>query len=559
MRATPARTVEAGKQALHQAMPEGSNATSREATAGATAVAVAEAVVPAMTTASTEASKVLTTSGMKAPIVSGFPALVRRFRLVRLAAKQDPRSARFRFAHSRMAAIIHLLADARPNTVALDHSPGRAIWKLAWPVMLTNALFTALNLVDMFWVGKLGPAAVAATALSGSVLGVLFSAGQVFIVGVMATCSRAAGSGRMQDVRDSLRHGLALAVFCSLPLAVLGILFARPVLGLFKPDQLVIDTGRPYLQLVLGTMPLFFWGMISYSLFQALGDTRTPMYIITGSNALNALLDPILIFGWLGLPRLGILGAAIATAISMSLGIIVMLLLLSRRGVLSLRGRWQMPIFRTLLSIGLPAGLQGITRPLTGMLMFRIITGFGTAALAAFGIGMRCLEVMFIYLGGLGTAAEVLTGQSLGACRPDLARRYSSRVALVSILLQLVVLPFIFFFAAGIVKSFNASPDVVRIGTGYLRILAPMLIIAGLSIGWAGAQRGAGATTLPMVAALVANWLVKIPFAVVLARFTGLGINGVWLAIGLSVLVEAVILAIGYYSYHWQHRKVEWR
>jgi len=391
--------------------------------------------------------------------------------------------------------------EAQANSVALEATPGRAIWRLAWPVMLTNALFTALNVVDMFWVGKLGPAAVAATALSGSVLGVLFSAGQVFITGVMATSSRAAGAGRTDAVRNSLRHGLALAFFSSLPLAVLGVIFARPILSLFRPEELVIATGRPYLQLILGTIPLFFCGMISYSVYQALGDTRTPMYVIAGSNALNAVLDPLLIFGWLGFPRLGITGAALATAFSLTLGLVVMMVLLARRKVLTFRGRWQPGVFRTLLGIGLPAGLQGITRPLTGMLMFRIVTGFGTAATAAFGIGMRSLDVMFIYLGGLGTAAEVLTGQSLGASRPDLARRYSNRVTLVALLLQAGVLPLLFIFAPWIIRAFNADPEVVRVGTGYLRILAPMLIVGGLSIGWAGAQRGAGATTLPMVAA----------------------------------------------------------
>ncbi len=450
------------------------------------------------------------------------------------------------------------MSDERVSTVALEAPPGRAIWRLAWPVMLTNALFTALNVIDMFWVGKLGPAAVAATALSGSVLGVLFSAGQVFTVGVMATSSRAAGAGRLDAVRDSLRHGLALALITSLPLAVLGVVFARPVLGLFRPEELVIATGKPYLQLVLGTIPLFFCGMISYSVFQSLGDTRTPMYVIAGMNALNAALDPLLIFGWLGFPRLGITGAALATAFSMALGVTLMLILLSRRGLLTFRGRWQAGVFRTLLGIGLPAGLQGITRPLTGMLMFRIITGFGTAATAAFGIGIRALDVMFIYLSGLGTAAEVLTGQSLGASRPDLARRHSGRVTLIAVLLQSAVLPFIFLLAPWIVGAFNSNPDVVRIGTGYLRILAPIMIVGGLSIGWGGAQRGAGATTLPMVAALVANWLVKIPLAVVFARFTGLGVDGVWLGIGASVLVEAAVLAIGYYSYRWLHRRVDW-
>ncbi|MFO7638159.1 MAG: MATE family efflux transporter [bacterium] len=451
-----------------------------------------------------------------------------------------------------------MLAVTDSNPAPRERGAGREIWHLAWPVMLTHALFTALHIVDMFWVGRLGPAAVAATALSGSVVGVLFAAGQVFTVGAMATASRAAGGGRADAVRDSLRHALALAFIASLPLAALGVAFARPVLGLFGPEPPVIAAGAPYLQVALGTIPLFFCGMICYTVFQAVGDTRTPMFVIAGSNALNAALDPLLIFGLLGFPRLGLTGAAVATACSMSLGLAVMLLLMRRRGLLGFRGGLRPRLFRTLLAIGAPAGLQGITRPLTGMLLFRIVTGFGTAATAAFGIGLRVLDVMFIYLGGLGVAAEVLTGQSLGAERPDLARRYSGRVTLVAVLLQVAVLPLLFIFAPAIVRAFNADPEVVRVGTGYLRILTPMLIVGGLSIGWAGAQRGAGATALPMVAALVANWAVKLPLAAILARHAGLGTTGVWLGIGVSVVIESIILAGGYYSYRWQHRRVEW-
>ena len=98
------------------------------------------------------------------------------------------------------------MAPEPVSRVALEGSPVRAIWRLAWPVMLTNALFTALNVVDMFWVGRLGPPAVAATALSGSVLGVLFSAGQIFIASVMATSSRAAGAGRVEAAMPAARY-----------------------------------------------------------------------------------------------------------------------------------------------------------------------------------------------------------------------------------------------------------------------------------------------------------------------------------------------------------------
>jgi putative MATE family efflux protein len=281
------------------------------------------------------------------------------------------------------------------------------------------------------------------------------------------------------------------------------------------------------------------------------------MFVIAGANVLNALLDPLLIFGWLGLPRMGILGAATATVLAQLLGLGVMLALVARRGLLR-RHPLRPAVFRTLLGIGAPAGLQGITRPLTGMMMFGIVARFGTAATAAFGIGMRVLEVMYIYLSGLGTAAEVLSGQTLGAGRQDLARAYGRRITMIGLGLQLAVLPLVFIFARPLIALFNADPGVPEAGTSYLQVLAPMLVCVGASVAWAGAQRGAGATVLPMAAAIVANWLVKLPLAVVLSGAAGLGLTGVWLGIGASIVIEAAVLGFGYFRYRWLERKVEW-
>lgn len=445
----------------------------------------------------------------------------------------------------------------RLSAIDVTASPGRAIWRVAWPVMLVSLLFTGLHVVDLFWVGRLGKAAVAGTALAGSVVGVLFAAGQMFTVGLMATVARAAGAGRTETVAESLWHSLALATAFSIPLAVAGAIFAPDLVRLFRAAPDVVAQGGPYLRVLLAASPGFFCGMLLYTTFQALGDTRTPMYVIAGANVLNAVLDPLLIFGWLGMPRLGVTGAAIATVISQLGGLGLMLALVARRGLLKAEPL-RASAFRTLLGIGAPAGLQGITRPLTGMMMFGIVAGFGTAATAAFGIGMRVLEVMFIYLGGLGTAAEVLTGQSLGAGRPDLARSYGRRITRVGLGLQLAVLPLVFLLAPKLIGVFNADPEVVAAGTGYLRVLAPMLVCVGLSVAWAGAQRGAGATAVPMAAAVVANWAVKLPLAIALSRVAGLGLDGVWLGIGLSLVIEAAVLGVGFFRYRWLERKVEW-
>ncbi|HTW92661.1 MAG TPA: MATE family efflux transporter [bacterium] len=448
--------------------------------------------------------------------------------------------------------------ETRLSTVDLSGRLGHAIWQVAWPVMTGQLLYTMLTVVDMFWVGRLGAATVAAVALGGSVLSVLYSLGQVVMVGVLATASRAAGADSRAGVRESLRHGLMLAVLGSIPLAVFGVILSGRILGWFGAAPDVVAAGRGFLAILLAVLPGFFAGMVLYSGFQALGDTRTPMFITLATNVLNFALDPLLIFGWLGLPRLGAAGAALATVLSQSGGLVAMAILLHRRELLTLRGPVRPAAVKTILNIGIPAGLQAITRPLTGMLLFGIVTRFGTAATAAFGIGLRLLQLMYIYLGGLASAGQTLVGQSLGQQKPELALKVSQRVLWIASLLQLAVMPVLFLSAPLLVRVFNGDPDVVRYGTAYLRVLAPMLIVLGLSTAWDSAQRGAGATRNPMVAALVSNWGIKIPAALLFARAMGLGVIGVWLGIGVSIVVEAGILAVGYYRNRWVHNEVAW-
>jgi len=193
----------------------------------------------------------------------------------------------------------------RVSAVDLSGSIGRATWNVAWPVMLTQAMYTMLNVVDMFWVGRLGPAAVAAVALSGSALGVLFALGQLFSVSAMAVSARAAGAESRDGVAASLRQSLLPALVAAVPMALLGAVLAGDVLRAFRPAPEVVAAGRPYLAIIFAALPAFYAGMVLYSVYQALGDTRTPMLIVFGSNIFNLVLDPILIFGWLGMPRLG--------------------------------------------------------------------------------------------------------------------------------------------------------------------------------------------------------------------------------------------------------------
>lgn len=451
------------------------------------------------------------------------------------------------------------------SAVDLNQSTTWGIWKISAPVMLSSVLFTFQTTVNMFWVGRIpgvggqgSAVGLAAVALAGSILGVFQTIAGMVSAGTLASCARFSGAEDRSGIQESLFHSLLLGVVIAAALALPGALLSHSLLRLFGAESRVVATGAPFLALLMAFLPAYFVSVIFSSVFQALGDTRTPMWVALGVNFVNLALDPLLILGWLHFPRLGVTGAGIATAFSQVCGAVALGLILNRRGLVRLDRRVRAPALRTLLGIGVPASLQAITRPLSGMLLFRIVASFGSPAIAAFGVGLRILNIMYIYLNGFGAATQSLVGQNLGAGRPETARAVAARVQFVATALQLVVLATLFGFAPQVIRIFNADPAIIRFGTSYLRVLAPFLVLLGISTAWSGSQYGAGATRPTMIAAVLANWLVKLPLAYILSRVTWLNLSGVWLGIGVSVVVETVVLGIFYFRGGWWHKKIDW-
>jgi putative MATE family efflux protein len=291
--------------------------------------------------------------------------------------------------------------------IDLQESTIKNIWRIAWPVMVSSVLATTLTTVDMFWIGKLGAREVAAVALSGSVWFVVVSFAQVIAAGTLALVARYAGGGRSADLSLAIEQSLLLALMVAAPIGGLGWRFTPVILKFFGAEAAVLALGIPYLQVLFSGAIFVYLSIVAFTTMYALGDTRTPMRITMVTTIVNILLDPLLIFGWLGFPRLGVLGAGVATLVAYGLSFSLGLGILLKRGILKFaRFKFHPATVAKILQVGLPASLQAITRPLTGMLMFKIVAYFGTAGIAAFGIGGRALGLMFIYLEGLGAAAR---------------------------------------------------------------------------------------------------------------------------------------------------------
>ena len=432
------------------------------------------------------------------------------------------------------------------------------IWTVSWPVLASQLLFVGQLNVDMYWVGRLGAAEVAAVSLCGAIWFVVMALVQAVGGGAAPLVGRHTGAGEEEARRAVVRSALGLTLAGSLVVAAAGALLCDAILRPFAVEPTVLAHGAAYLRILFLGVPLIYGGRVAFDLLNATGDTRTPLKITALATALNLMLDPLLIFGWGPVPALGVAGAAVATVAAHGVCCGLGLWAVRRQIGLGPPGA-DAEQARRILAIGLPASLQALSRPVSGMLLFGIAAHLGTAVLAGFGIGLRCLSLMFVYLESLGVATRTLVAQHLGASDPHQAREVVRRVLLLGLGLQIALTLVYELTAPAMVALFNARPDVVAAGAGYLRVVAAAMPLLAPITACGGAQSGAGHTRPPMVASLVGNWVVKLPLAYVAVHLLpaaaleplGGAAAGLWLAVAASIVAEAVVVVAAYLRGAW--------
>jgi putative MATE family efflux protein len=454
------------------------------------------------------------------------------------------------------------MSSASPHH--LDPGSYRSIWQLGWPVMINMGAHTLFSLIDLYWIGSLGTDAIAAVALCGNILFSMFGLTIIIESGALAMLSRRIGganlSGRdgAEGVAGQAMHLSLLLGFC---VASMGMLAARPIMGLFDASQEVTDLGTAYLVPMMAGFLVMFPGMALSATFTASGNTRTPMYVGVASNIVNAILDPFLIFGWGGLPELGVAGASIASLICQVLGLLVLYRIYRRLDMGFPRPRlfrWYGAVaWSRMLGIGIPGGLGALTRPFSTLFLLKVVATFGPAGIAAFGIAIRSLSFTWLYYGAISTAVATLTGQSLGRMDVDGIRRLVAKSTLLSIVVSTAMgIPY-FLFAREIVGIFEKDNALVLdLGTTFIRLLAIANLATACSMVWGAVMSGAGDTRPPMVIAILSNWGVKLPLAYWLAITREVGVEGIWWAMFVSIVFEAGALLFWFRRDRWMHAKV---
>jgi len=435
------------------------------------------------------------------------------------------------------------------------------ILKLALPMLVSSLLQNAQSLIDLFWIGRLGAAPVAALAIGGTVMMMLFPLLVGMAVGTVAVVSRRIGERDARGASDAAGQALGMAMLLGLLAGGVGMVFAGrlPLLLGAEPEAAGLATAYLRIQF-MGSFTLFLLFVGGHAIFQACGNTVMPMLIMIFSNLVNLLLDPVLIFGLFGFPALGIEGAALATVIAQALAAAVALLVLGRgRGGIRLNVHHILPRPRLalhLLRIGLPGTGQMLARSLMVLALMRIAAGSGTAAMAAFGIGHRLHMLILMPAFAFGSAAATLVGQNMGAGQPARAARGAWLAAGMDMVVMAMGGALLMGFAPSLMRFFSADPDVILIGARLLRITSGLYVFAGLSIVLGRALQGAGETVTPMVLTIFSLWGLELPLAWFLNRVMTPPTDGIWWAMGIAVTVHGLLVAAWFRRGAWQRRDI---
>jgi putative MATE family efflux protein len=453
-----------------------------------------------------------------------------------------------------------LAAGAAPATT---HAPTSLdslgeLWALSWPVMLSQTLLNAVGLLDIAMVGRIGSDAVAAAGYATQFFhlsqSVLFAVGSACV----ALMAHAIGAGDVARARRALSASLWVSVGSASALSALMLAAPGALLRLLGAEPAVVELCIPYLALVVGSTPLLAISMMLEFALRADRNARTPMAIAAVVTVAKIGLNFLWIFGFAGFPRLGLTGAGLATLASQLLGLVLFLAVVWRARTgspLALRApdlRAPGDQVREVVRLSLPGVGERFANNLALLAYFRVLSGYGSLAIAAYTVGVRLLAFTWIPGTGFGTAASTLVGQALGASDPAAAARAGWRATGLSLGVAAVLGAACLIAPARIAGVFTADPALIA-------ELAPFLVALALSqpalqthFALGGALRGAGDTWTPFVAATVGNWVIRVPLAFAFAYALRAPVVWIWGVIVADHIARAVWLAASFRRGAWQ-------
>lgn len=377
--------------------------------------------------------------------------------------------------------------------------------------------------------------------------------------GTIALVARHIGARDETGANLAAQQAFVIGLVFSALMALVGIFLAAPFLRALGVDASVVDEGAAYLRIQLIGIVTMTMLQAAQSIMQASGDAVQPMMISAGYRLLQIVLCPALIFGWGFLPRLEVSGASLSNVITQALGGAVALYILftgrTRIKVTFKNFRFDRKIIWRTVKLGIPASFSFMQRNIAELILMWFITPFGTLAVAAQSVSQRVDQFLQNISGGLGNAAGILAGQSLGAGRPDRAERTGWLAVVMATVISFFCILVIWLWIVPILHIFTKDPDVVSMAAGFLRIMIVSYLVWGLVVSLSLVLNGVGDTLVQMLTNLTTMVFVQLTLAYIMSHYTGLGVYGIRWAVVIGVVIRAGIYTAYFRTGRWKRKK----
>lgn len=454
-----------------------------------------------------------------------------------------------------------------PKNHVLEGPIVKTLFILGWPVMVTNLLHTMYHLADTFWLGKLGPSestnAVAALQISWPIVFLLIAIAIGFGSAGVALVSQYTGAQNIKEANRSAGQVVSISLLFGLTIGALGFTSSSVIVDLLGLEEGIAELAIIYIRVIFLGMPFMFVSMAFGFILRAYGDTVTPMKVEGGTVLLNVVLDPLLIFGLFGLPRMGVLGAALATVFSQSVSsVIATYILFSGKYGIKLTIPYLKPVKWRVLQIfriGIPASIGQSGTAFGFVILMYIIARLpnqGTV-LAAYGVGDRIINLMFIAINGLGIGVSTILGQSLGADNIPRAEEAAKKgmFLMFSILTVsgILLLP----VRALAVQFFINDAGVISEGANFMKVVMIGIPFFGIFSAVNACFLGSGHNVPSMIIELSRLWGMRIPLVYVFGFIIGWNATGVWFGMALSNILGAVVALALFETGIWKKKVIK--
>ncbi|MEP7218238.1 MAG: MATE family efflux transporter [Bacteroidota bacterium] len=447
--------------------------------------------------------------------------------------------------------------------VQRDYTEGpvdKAILFLAIPMVLEMVMESIFAVADVFFVGKLGSDAVAIVGLTESMLTLIYAIAMGLGIGAMATVARRIGEGDQDGAARAAVQSIIIGIVLSIVMAVAGVILAPKLLAAMGGSPTVIEQGTSFMRVMLGGNAAIVLLFLANAVFRGAGDAAVAMRVLALANLINIVLGPCLIFGVGPFPQLGVTGAAVATTIGRSVGALFALYLLFRPGgrvTISRRHiRFDPELMKRIARVSASGAFQVFIGMASWVGLIRILSNFGSEALAGYTIAIRIIMFALLPSFGMSNAAATMVGQSLGAGKPERAERAVWRAGLYNLIFLGTMGVAFVLLAKPIVGIFTTEPAVIPYAVDCLRIIACGFLFYAYGMVFTQSFNGAGDTWTPTVINIAVFWLWEIPLAYLLAVIFGFGPHGVFVAIGISFSALAVVSGLVFRRGRWKERRI---